>query len=190
MLPFAILAIEDDNDRAFMTDLFLKYKRLMYSEARKIIKNQCDPDNIVNTALVKLIEKLSTLRSLDEPQRVNYLITTVKHTALTEVQRLTKTTIDSLDDEDWYERDQIRSEDSVEGQVERRESVGQLEQIWVLLDAKSRYLLRARYFLAMEDGEIAAEIGIKPNSVRMELSRARKKARQLLVDHGMNDPWS
>ena len=187
MIPFVILAIENDSDRDFMTDLYLKYARLMYAEARKIVKNQCDPDDVVNTALIKLIEKLPTLRALEERQRVNYLITTVKHTALTEVCKLTKTTIESIDDESWYDR--ISSGESVEECVERRESAGLLQQVWRMLDAKSRYLLQARYFLSMEDGEIASEIGVKPNSVRMELTRARRKARALLEAQGIKDPW-
>ena len=190
MLSYMILAIEDDNDRAIMTELFLRYERLMYSEARKIIKNQCDPDDIISTALIKLIEKLPTLRSLGERQRVNYLITTVKHTALSEVQRITKGTMNSLDDDSWYERDQIRADETVEDLVDRRESVSALEKIWGLLDAKNQYLLRARYFLALDDSEIAEVIGIKPDSVRMELSRARKQARALLEENGMKDPWN
>lgn len=188
MLPFVILAIEDDSDKAFMTELFLRYERLMYSEARKIIKNQCDPDDIVNTALVKLIEKMSTLRSLSERQRVNYLITTVKHTALTEVMRRSRET-NSIDDEDWYERDQLCADESVEECVERREDVDRLEQVWNQLDSKSRFLLEARYFLEQDDMEIAMSLGIKPDSVRMGLSRARKKAKTLLMKAGMKSPW-
>ena len=30
MLPICILAIRDDDDRAYMTRLFVKYQRLMY----------------------------------------------------------------------------------------------------------------------------------------------------------------
>lgn len=37
MLPLVILAIEDENDKAFMTWLYLQYRRLIYSEIWKII---------------------------------------------------------------------------------------------------------------------------------------------------------
>lgn len=190
MIPFVILAIEDENDRAFMTDLFLKYERLMYSEIRKIVKNQCDPEDILHSALVKLIEKIDLLKSMEERPRVNYLITTVKHTALSEIRRITRKEMNSIDDEDWYERDWLRADDEVEDIVSRREAVGRLEAIWPMLDQKSRFLLQARYFLEMGDSEISKEIGIKPDSVRMELSRARKKARDLLAEQfGMKTIW-
>ena len=32
MIPLIILSIENDDDRAFMEDLYLSYRRLMFSE--------------------------------------------------------------------------------------------------------------------------------------------------------------
>lgn len=191
MIPIVILSIEDDNDRSFMTEFYLRYERLMYSEIRKIVKDQCDPEDVLQTSLIKLIEKVKLLRSLDERPRVNYLITTVKHTAITEMQRLTKRTIHSLDDVEWYEREGLHTDESVDDLVERRESVSRMEEVWLLLDDKSRYLLSAKYFLGLEQDEIADELNIKPDSVRMEMSRARKKVRELLAENfSMTDIWT
>ena len=36
MLPLMIAAIEDEDDKAFMTWLYLQYRRLIYSEIQKI----------------------------------------------------------------------------------------------------------------------------------------------------------
>ena len=58
-----------------------------------------------------------------------------------------------------------------------------MEEVWPLLDEKSRFLLSARYFLGMNQEEIAAELNIKPDSVRMEMPSARKKVRELLAEH-------
>lgn len=38
MLPICILAIRDDDDRAYMTRLFVKYQRLMYRTIYDTIK--------------------------------------------------------------------------------------------------------------------------------------------------------
>lgn len=43
-----------------------------------------------------------------------------------------------------------------------------------------RWLLEARYILDYSDGELARELGVKPDSVRMALTRARRKARRLM----------
>lgn len=48
------------------------------------------------------------------------------------------------------------------------------------LDENTRWLLEARYILDYSDGELARELGVKPDSVRMALTRARRKARRLM----------
>ena len=189
MIPFVILAIEDDDNREFMEAFFLQYERLMYSEIYKFTSEPADVEDILQTVLVKLIEKVRLLRSMERSPRVNYLITAIKNTAINMVCR--KRQIDSLDDIDWNGLNTQRAPDSVEDMVFRRESVSRMEEIWPLLDEKSRFLLRARYFLGMSQEEIAAELNIKPDSVRMEMSRARKKARELLSEYfAMTDIWS
>ena len=40
MIPYCILVIEDDDDRAFMEQLFVDYHRLMYHEIFKLVHNQ------------------------------------------------------------------------------------------------------------------------------------------------------
>ena len=192
MIPFAVLAIEDDSDRAFVTDLYLRYNRLMYAEILKIVKNQCDPEDVLSVTVIKLIEKLPTLKTMDEHKRVNYIITAAKHNAITAAIKQSKHSSNSItDDEMWEEIDRSGLSETVEESIDRRENVSRLKKVWILLDAKSRYLLSARYFLFMEDSEIAEELGIKTDSVRMELSRARKKVKDLLAEKfGMADIWS
>ncbi len=189
MIPIVILAIEDDDDREFMKAFFEKYERLMYSEIYKFTTEPADVEDILQTVLVKLIEKVRLFRSLDRDPRVNYLISTIKNTSITMVCR--KRQIDSLDDIDWFDKSQLQAPDSVEDMVFRREAVSRMEEVWPLLDEKSRFLLSARYFLGMNQEEIGAELGIKPDSVRMEMSRARKKVRELLGERfAMTDIWS
>ena len=189
MIPFVILAIEDDDDREFMKAFFLQYERLMYSEIRKFTREPADVEDILQTVLVKLIEKVQLLRSMERKPRVNYLITAIKNTSINMVCK--KRPIDSLDDIDWFDKDQPQAPDSVEDLVSRRETVSRMAEVWPLLDEKSRFLLQARYFLGMSQDEIAAELNIKSDSVRMEMSRARKKVRKLLSERfAMTDIWS
>ena len=48
------------------------------------------------------------------------------------------------------------------------------------LSAREKDLMMMRYFREMTDEEIAAETGLKPVSVRVHLSRARKNLARLL----------
>ena len=47
MLPLVILAIEDENEKAFMTWLYLQYRRLIYSEVRKIVGNTDEAEDLL-----------------------------------------------------------------------------------------------------------------------------------------------
>ena len=56
-----------------------------------------------------------------------------------------------------------------------------LRQAWKGLDQRSQYLLRARYLERKSFAEIAACLGMQPKSARMALTRARRKARDLVM---------
>ena len=64
MLPLVIMAIEDEDDKAFMTWLYLQYRRLIYSEVRKITGNTDEVEDLLQSVVEKLIEKLSLLRGM------------------------------------------------------------------------------------------------------------------------------
>lgn len=52
--------------------------------------------------------------------------------------------------------------------------------LWPKLDPRSRYLLEGTYILEKSAEEIAEDLGIKTSSIRMSLTRAKRKARMLI----------
>ena len=66
MIPFCILAIENDDDREFMAGLFLRYQRLLYNEIYEILNNPWNTEDILQATLVKLIDKIPELRKKEE----------------------------------------------------------------------------------------------------------------------------
>ena len=87
MLPLVIMAIEDEDDKAFMTWLYLQYRRLIYSEVRKITGNTDEVEDLLQSVVEKLIEKLSLLRGMEQNKLVNYIISTAKNTAYNSLRR-------------------------------------------------------------------------------------------------------
>ena len=61
MLPICILAIRDDDDRAYMTRLFVKYQRLMYRTIYDILGDKWATEDVLQTTLLRLIDHLDTL---------------------------------------------------------------------------------------------------------------------------------
>ena len=72
------------------------------------------------------------------------------------------------------------SRDEIEALLIQKDRMNRLISAWHKLDDRSRFLLEKYYFLEMSCTEIAEELGTKPGSVRMALSRARKSAYNLL----------
>lgn len=186
MIPYCILVIEDDDDREFMASLYLRYNRLMYDTIIKIAKNPHDTEDILQNALVKLIDKVGLLRSRGRDQLVNYIISTCKTTALDFVNRgLPKNEV-SL--EEYQERfdldtDSGYNDNMVELHLIKGEELEALQRVLLQLDSRTRCLLEGYYFLDKPMAELGEELGIKPDSVRMSLARARRKAFELLQNN-------
>ncbi len=181
MIPVCILAIEDDSDREFMERLYFQYHRLMYHEIFKITSNPDATEDILQTALVKLIDKIQKLRTLDRNRLVNYIISTVKNTAFNFLRNQSRKPSLSFDDcmdcPDWEQDKGV-----VEDRIVYEEEIERLQQVWSRLDERSRYLLEGRYILDRTNEELAQELNVKPASVRMALTRARKAAFELISE--------
>ncbi|WP_278904132.1 RNA polymerase sigma factor [Intestinimonas butyriciproducens] len=173
------MVIEDDDDRAFMEDLFLQYKKLMYKEINNIVKDPWNAEDVMQSALIKLIDKISLLRSQGRDQRVNYIITTCKNTALNYVRDNARPNDSPY--EDYLDVSDFANDGhAIEMRLMKKEELERLARAWPKLDARSRHLLEGYYILEKPMAELGAEWGMKPASVRMALTRAREKAYKLL----------
>ena len=182
MLPFCILAIENESDREFMTWLYLEHERLMYSTIKKITDDQWLLEDAMQIAVEKLIGKVELLRTLDRTRLINYIITTCKNTAYTEGARAAKQRLVFNFDDCVDQPVHGDGGGSPEVQVLERERYIRLAEVWDQLSERSRYMLEARYILDKSFEEIAEDLNIKPGSVRMALTRARKDAAELYRD--------
>ena len=181
MIPFIVAAIEDIDDRDFMESLYYTYKRLMYSEIRKIVRDTWDVEDILQNSLLRLITKIPLLRTLGRDQLVNYIISTARNTALNFVRdekRATQfafdETIDSLD--------ASRPSDTALERLELIEMMQVVGDAWSQLDEKHKRVLELKYILEQSNEEIAKEFDIGANSVRMLLTRARNRLKELVAD--------
>ena len=64
-----------------MLGLYEKYHKLMYSIAGKTA-NPADCEDIVQSAMIRLIQNCATLMCLDEPALVKYISITVRTTSI------------------------------------------------------------------------------------------------------------
>lgn len=178
MIPICILAIEGESDRAFMTDLFVQYQKLMYSTILKVTTDQWLADDIFQITLENLIKKVDLLKRLDRDHLVNYILVASRNTAYNVCQHQRRESAQY--DTDFPSSEYTPNVFNVEDYVIKKSQSSVLHDIWPKLDPRTKFILESKYILEKNDAEIAKELGIEPASVRMALSRARKKAHDLM----------
>ena len=179
MMPAVILAIQDENDRAYMEWIFETYQRLMYYYIMELLDDRWGADDVMQECLVKLIDKIDVLQKLSESKRRNYIITTAKNTAITHLRR--EAVKQGISYDDWAESlIGTGPEDDPEALILHQAEIEALQFIWEKLDDRTQFLLSGRYILEQSFEEMAKELGVSAGSVRMLVTRAKRSAKELI----------
>ena len=174
-LPMVLLYLERGEDRAFLEDVYARLHRLMYAQALQIARSREAAEDAVSDSLMALMKKIELLRSLPWNKLRAYVVITVKHVAITQLNRRSRELPDGGAAAERLPGDRPIDE----GLLSQAGIEGIKDAIRTLPD-RERDALMMRYFREMTDEEIAAEWGLKPVSVRVILSRARKRLAQRL----------
>lgn len=188
MLPIVISAIESVEDRDLMTAFYISYKALMFSEARKHLNIEEDIEDAVYEALARIIDKMVIFRQLQPKQRLRYALTCVRNICYVSLKRKSIITTVSFDDADTelFEDASQRFETVVENKL----LIEHIRSIWCCLDCDARMLMEQKYVLYWSDEELAELLGIKTQSVRMRLTRAKRELMSQLQKNGFHlDDW-
>ena len=79
ILPIVILAIESDDDRAVMTQIYQENQALMYKVAWKYLHNKADVEDVVSDTCRELIKHFTTVQAMERNELRAYIITTVRN---------------------------------------------------------------------------------------------------------------
>ena len=121
-----------------------------------------------------MINKLPLLREMERGKLVNYIISTARNTAFSSLRGKRQEAL-------WEDQEQLLDPEPLpEEAVITQEAIAGLARVWNGLDERTRYLLSAKYILNKSGREIADDLKMPPDNVRMALVRAKKKARQAM----------
>lgn len=185
MLAMICTMTENQSDRAFMLELYQQFFRLMFFTARKCHLQQDACEEVVQESLVKLIQKVSLLREMPKPVLVSYIVSTTRNTAFdySGRQRKQDACVGSLDDETFS----ACLESPIPPPDDQMESEELREHLSAVLDEISnddRVLLEGKYILQYSDATLAMMLHCKTSSIRMKLTRARRRALNLIKTKG------
>ena len=177
MIQFVLATIENPSDREFMEEVYENYHRLIYSEIGKYLHNHWDIEDVMQSVLLKLIDKIPLLRGFDRSQRINYIIVASRNNAFNYLRDKKRDAQFSYDEDLDAIDDTFSTPEDRLGHIEMIEDI---QKAWGTLDERSRHLLEMKYILELSNSEIGDMIGVSSDSVRMLLTRARKKFRNCL----------
>lgn len=182
MIAWIMASVSEPDDQAFMIELYQRYDRLMFSTTRKYIDDPHIREEVVQDTLVALIQNISTLRTMGQCQLGVYVRVAVRNRAITylRARKRAQEHFVSLDEQNG---EHLSSDGpTLDELVLRGETVERLEELWDVLPPEDHLLLEGRYILGYSDQELAAQLGCKPDSIRMKLTRARRRALERLSD--------
>ena len=162
-------------NRAFFQQFYEEYKGFLYSLAKHYSSSPADCEDIVQDSILRLLGNVSSIRSLNQGKKAKYIALTVK-SAFLDLERRKQVV------------QEIPTEDSVlEALLEKHagwdDSLFQLElqELKHSLSARDWFVLEGKYILGYSQEELSEFMDVSPDSIRMILHRARKKARSILL---------
>ena len=179
IIPVAILAIGNEDDRAFMVRLYVDYRWLMYKVALSVVREPQLAEDMVSQTLCEMIDNLEKIRAVDCCKLRGAIVSFVRNVSVDFVRK--------RDRQGKYffltgEEAEVAAEDSVDENLIRTAEIDALKRGLARLSENDRLLLTMKYFDGLSDEEIAARLGVAKASVRTYLMRARNRLCQRLKE--------
>lgn len=170
----------DTSEERFMEELYREYKSLMFATAGKYISGTEEREDVVHDALLRLLKRPGLLQSMNSRSLPGYIVYTVRSAAVDHLRRQKKRT-ELVDDAGAVETVPGR-EVSMDDRLILADEVARLKEVWPRLSEEERLLLEGKYIWGCSDHELAEQVHCKDSSIRMKLTRARRKALAELED--------
>lgn len=179
IIPAVILAIDSEDDRAYMTELYQKHYALMLKTAWVFTKERADVEDIVSDSCAALILKLDTVRTLEQGKLRSYIVTTVRNTAIDfcRKQQRQNARFVQVADEDMQ---QYPATVSVEGSILLMDELNMVRNALHALPEREQDILRMKCQQGMKDAQIAELVGLSESSVRKYVIRAREHLKAMI----------
>ena len=174
-----LLILDSEADRALISDLFASNYHRMKRAALEILHEPNAAEDAVQDTFLRCMKKMDRLRELKEPARAVYLLTALKHNALNHARKGGAHASVPMEEIDMPDES-----DPVEERVIKSLTVEAVKAAFLKLPDSQQDVLRYKYLLELNDGEIASALGVSKASVRVYLMRAKKAVLTLCREGG------
>lgn len=182
MLGWVFGTLEEPAYQPNSEEIYIKYKRLMYATASKFTHNKEDQKDIVQTAMERLIKILSVPNAKKRCVSGGYIVFTIRSVAIDFLRKQNRETERCISIEDDRLAEIAITDGSLDDLLLREDSKERLWSLWAKLSTEDRILLEGKHILDLTDEELAGILDCKTASIRMKLTRARRRAVKLLSE--------
>lgn len=181
MLYLYLTYIDEENDKALFEKLYNSYRKQMLMTAMLILHNQTDAEDVVHEIFLKIaIRHMSTLQSLNETDRRNYLLKAVKNMAFNWYKKCSR--IQSLEKDEIYGKiPEIKDDVFVEHICQKME----YEQVISAINQLDKKYFNAIYYhfvLEIPVPKVADLLGQTVSATKKQLVRGKKKLLAILEE--------
>lgn len=180
MLSIIASVLESPDDQERMREIYDHNEGLFYATALQYTSSRYDAEEIVQDSVVKLIKNYTTIRELHGCILAAYIVSTVRNTAINRLIKESRRAHSPLDIAE--SADVAAKELSMDELLILAEKRQQIQYVFGSLSDEDQFLLQGKYFLGQSDAELASQLGCKPSSIRMKLTRARRNALKKITE--------
>ncbi|MBB6690944.1 sigma-70 family RNA polymerase sigma factor [Cohnella xylanilytica] len=181
MTEFFFTKVENEDDKEYTTNLYNQYYSLLKKQAYNITNEYSVVDDLIQDTFLKLLPRISLLRSLSSYKMTSYIFYTLKHVCLDYNKRkvqYSKRTLSGLTNDITDNIPDLQA--TIDENLLLLEELEVLKQALLQLSERDRYLLFYKYTMELSDREIAGLINIPHNHIRQYVARAKHRAFQKL----------
>jgi len=181
MFFITLAAIENENERLKIADVYKKYRYKALHIAMGITRNRQEAEDAVQDTFIDIIKYKEKVFSMDCNLLPSYIAVIVKHKAINIMRKNKRITDTSFEE---IEAVTESPEPSVEESVIGKLGFERLIALAGSLDEKYKTVFEMKYVLGFSIKEISERLGESEGNVKTRLFRAREKMkRQLTVDN-------
>lgn len=183
MLPI-ILAINNEDDRAYVEKIYNQYGKKIYKIAFKILNNTEDAEDCVHDVVKIIIDNLEIFQALEGEQLIKLLVTCSRNAALNiyrknKIKHINEGKHKPYTDDETDEKDLAIESVSDDGMfvdliVINEESRKRISEMIEKLDPIYKDVLYLRYQYSMKNQDIAKILKVSESIVKVRYHRAKK----------------
>lgn len=158
-------------DSSTFKEKYIPYHQKMYRIAYRLVEDACDAEDLVQEAYIKMWNKREELLSVNNPE--SYCIVILRNLCLDFLRAKSKHPAQSAEDM------QIADEVEMISGIEQKEDIEYIETLLKQLPEQQQQVIRLRHFDDCSSEEIEQIMGLTSVNVRVLLSRARKRIKEL-----------